>query len=227
MNSKYSIKQLPADKQPRERLIANGPDSLSNSELLAIIFGTGTREESVLELSARVIKEYGSRSIAEIRDVGNAMDLVGLPKVKACQLVSCFELGRRFYKEDMGRMPTIRDPQDVFELLPEMRRLKKEEIRGLYLNSRQRLVHTETISVGNLNTNIIEPRDIFQPAIELSALAVIIVHNHPSGDPKPSDEDIRFTNRIVDAGKILGIQLIDHVIIARNDFSSLKNLNIF
>lgn len=220
---KYSVKQLPSEKQPRERLILHGPDSLSNSELLAIIFGTGTRNESVLEMASRVIKEYGSRSIIEIRDVNRAIDLLGLGKVKACQLVSCFELGRRFYREESGKFPVIRDPKDIYKLLPEMRNLRKEEIRGLYLNSRQKLIHSETISVGNLNTNIVEPRDIFQPAIEFCALAVIVVHNHPSGDSTPSKEDIDFTKRIEKAGKILGIQLLDHVIISKNDFYSIRS----
>ncbi len=222
MDNKYSVKQLPADKQPRERLINLGPDSLSNAELLAVIFGTGTRDEGVIDLSSRVIKEYGSRSITEIRDVGRAMDMIGIPRVKACQLVSCFELGRRFFKEDTGRLPTVRGPEDVFELCHDMIRLKKEEIRGLYLNSRQKLIHTETISIGNLNTNIVQPRDIFQPAIEFSALAVIVVHNHPSGDPTPSDEDVTFTKRLKDAGKILGIQLLDHVVIGKDGCESVS-----
>lgn len=222
MNGSYSVKQLPSDKQPRERLISLGPDSLSNSELLAIIFGTGTRDEGVLDLSSRVIKEYGSRSITDIRDVNRAMEMVGIPRVKACQLVSCFELGRRFFKEDTGRLPTVRGPEDVFDLCHDMTRLKKEEIRGLYLNSRQKLIHTETISIGNLNTNIVEPRDIFQPAIEFSALAIIVVHNHPSGDPTPSEEDVAFTKRLKDAGKILGIQLLDHVVIGRDGFDMVS-----
>ncbi len=217
----YSVKQYPSDKQPRERLINLGPDSLSNAELLAIIFGTGTRDEGVLDLASRVIKEYGSRSITEIRDVNRAMDLVGLQKVKACQVVACFELGRRFFKEDSGRLPTIRGPEDVFGFCQDMCRLKKEEVRGLYLNSRQKLVHTETISIGNLNTNIISPRDIFEPALEFSALAVIVVHNHPSGDPTPSEEDISFTKRLKDAGKILGIQLLDHVVVGRESFKTI------
>ncbi len=220
---KYSVKQLPSEKQPRERLILQGPDSLSNSELLAIIFGTGTRNESVLEMASRVIKEYGSRSIIEIRDVNRAIDLLGLGKVKACQLVACFELGRRFYREESGKFPIIRDPKDIYELLPEMRNLRKEEIRGLYLNSRQKLIYSETISVGNLNANIVEPRDIFQPAIEFCALAIVVVHNHPSGDPSPSSEDIEFTKKMNKAGKILGIQLLDHVIISKNDFYSIRS----
>lgn len=219
---KYSVKQLPSERQPRERLVSSGPDTLSNSELLAIIFGTGTRKEGVLDLSSRVIKEYGSRSITEIRDVNKAVDLLGIGRVKACQLISCFELGRRFFREDTGRLPTIRDPKDVYDLLPGMRRLKKEEIRGLYLNSRQKLIHEETISIGNLNTNIIEPRDVLQPALEFSALAVIIVHNHPSGDHSPSDEDIEFTKRMNNAGKILGVQILDHIVISRNGFTSIR-----
>lgn len=222
MSNPYSVKQLPSEKQPRERLINFGPDTLSNSELLAIIFGTGTRDEGVLDLSSRVIKEYGSRNITEIKDVNYAMDLLGIPTVKACQLVASFELGRRFFKEDAGRLPTIRGPEDVFSICDDMRKLKKEEIRGLYLNSRQKLIHTETISIGNLNTNIVEPRDIFQPALEFSALAVIIVHNHPSGDSTPSNEDISFTKRLKDAGKILGIQILDHVVISKSGFNSIN-----
>ena len=221
MDKKYSVKQLPKDNRPRERLINLGPDSLSNSELLAVIFGTGTRNEGVVELSSRIIKEYGSRSITEIRDVNRAIDLIGLPKVKACQLVSCFELGRRFFREDTGRLPTIRDPKDVYDLCQDMGRLKKEEIRGVYLNSRQKLIHIETISIGNLNTNIVQPRDIFQPAIELSALAVIVTHNHPSGELSPSKEDLSFTKNLKDAGKILGIQVLDHLIISKNGYRSI------
>ena len=224
MDKKYSVKQLPTDSRPRERLISLGPDSLSYSELLAVIFGTGTRSEGVVELSARVIKEYGSRSITEIRDVNRAIDLIGLPKVKACQLVSCFELGRRFFREDTGRLPTIRDPKDVYDLCQDMGRLKKEEIRGVYLNSRQKLIHIETISIGNLNTNIVQPRDIFQPAIELSALAVIVTHNHPSGELSPSKEDLSFTKNLKDAGKILGIQVLDHLIISKNGYRSIDNI---
>lgn len=220
---KYSIKQLPQEKQPRERLINLGPDALSSSELLAIIFGTGTRDESVIELSSRIIKEYGSLSITNIRDVAKAVEMLGLGKVKACQLVATFELGRRFYKEDTGRLPSVRGPEDVHDLCMDMVRMRKEEIRGLYLNSRQKLIHTETLTIGGLNSNSIEPREIFQPAIELSALAIILVHNHPSGESTPSEDDISFTKRIIQAGKILGIQILDHVVVSKSGFASLSS----
>jgi len=156
-----------------------------------------------------------------IRDVGEAMELLGLHKVKSCQLIAVFELGRRFYREANGKFPQILGPEDVYEECGDIVRQNKEYVKGLYLNSRQKLIHEEIISVGNLNTNIISPREVFVPAIELSAMGVILVHNHPSGDPSPSAEDIQFTKRIMTAGKMLGVQVLDHVIVARSGFESV------
>lgn len=218
----YEFQDIKSGYGPREKLIERGPDVLTESELLAIIFVTGTRSENVLELSNRILKEYGSRSISNIRDVGHAIDVLNIGRSKACQLVSMFEIGRRFYKEQTGRMPKIKDPEDVYQLLKNMGNLKKEELRALYLNSRQNLVREELVSLGNENMNIVTPKEIIQPAVEILARGVIIVHNHPSGEPNPSDQDIKFTRRIQEACEIMGIEFLDHIIIGDERFTSLK-----
>lgn len=221
-NNSYKIKELFSEKAPREKLIEDGLDSLSNAELLAMIFVTGTRYENVIELSNRIFKEYGSRSITGIKDIHKAIELLGIGTAKACQLISVFELGRRFYLEESLRMPTIRDPEDVFELHKSMSSLKKEELRALYLNSRQRVIHEELISLGNENTNIVSPKEILHPAVEILARGIILVHNHPSGSIEPSIEDIEFTKKMKSACDLLGVNLLDHIIIGANNFFSFK-----
>ena len=223
MHSKYKFKEIHSDNLPREKLIQNGPDTLTNSELLAIIFLTGTRDENVLELSNRVIKEYGSRSITEIKDASKVSELLGLGQSKSAQLVAVFELGRRFYREQSQRLPVIRGPEDVFLLFENMGKLKKEELRALYLNSRQVVIREELISLGSENMNIVTPKEIIQPAVELMARGILILHNHPSGLTEPSNEDIEFTNKLREACKIMQVQFLDHIIIAGNSFLSFAN----
>ena len=203
-------------------MIENGPDVLKNSELLAIILGTGYRGEDVLELSSRILQEYGSKAITKEKSVSRLMDELGIPTVKACQIIACFEIGRRFFVEDTGKMPTVRDAEDIYEYLKELRKLKKEQFRGLYLNSRNKLIYDEIISLGTLNANLVHPREVFQPAVEFSAAAIIVAHNHPSGDPEPSDDDLEITKRLVEAGKIMGLEILDHLIIGKNKYVSLK-----
>lgn len=220
MHTGYSFKQIHSDSLPREKLIEFGPDGLSNAELLAIIFMTGTRSENVLELSNRVIKEYGSRSITEVKDTSKIMDLIGLGQSKAAQVIAVFELGRRFFREQSQRLPVIRDPEDVYKLLEHMTRLKKEELRALYLNSRQVVIREELISLGSENMNIVSPKEIIHPAVELMAKGIIIVHNHPSGELKPSDEDKIFTNNLREACNIMQVQLLDHLVISTGGYLS-------
>lgn len=222
MSQNYKFSDKFSTKGPREKLIDNGPDALSNAELLAIIFVTGTRDENVLELSNRVIKDYGSRSIINIKDVGKAIELIGLGRSKACQLVATFELGRRYYLEQSSRMPTIRGPEEVFKIMSHMSKLKKEELRAIYINSRQKIIREELISLGNENMNIVSPKEILQPAVELMAKGIIIVHNHPSGEVEPSDSDIKFTEKMAVAAEILGIGLVDHLIIGNENYYSFS-----
>lgn len=223
MHTGYSFKQIYSDSLPREKLIEFGPDGLSNAELLAIIFMTGTRSENVLELSNRVIKEYGSRSITEVKDTSKIMDLLGLGQSKAAQVIAVFELGRRFFREQSQRLPVIRDPEDVYKLLEHMTRLKKEELRALYLNSRQVVIREELISLGSENMNIVSPKEIIHPAVELMAKGIIIVHNHPSGELKPSEEDKVFTNNLKEACNIMQVQLLDHLVISSGGYLSFAS----
>lgn len=218
----YKIKEMPLEARPQERLIEHGPDGLRASELLAIIIRTGYKNQGVLELAGRILSEYGSKAIIKERSVTRLMEELGLPKVKASQIVACFELGRRFYQEDTGRLPTIRGAEDVRAYLKDLRKMKKEAFRGLYLNARNKLIHDEVVSIGTLNANIAHPREVFQPAIEFSAAAVIAAHNHPSGDPAPSERDKQVTRQLQRAGELLGIPLIDHVIIAGSSYFSFK-----
>jgi len=219
------VKEL-GQQGPREKLIAQGPDALKSAELLAIILNTGYKGQNVLELANRILKEYGSKAITQEKSVGRLIEHLGLPPVKACQVVACFELGRRFFAEEPGRMPSIRMPEDVFKYLAEMKRLKKEEFRGLYLNTRNKLIHDEVISIGTLTANLVHPREVFSPAIEYLAVGLIVAHNHPSGDPEPSKEDIKLTQRLIEAGRIMGIDLLDHVIIGGDTFVSLKERGV-
>lgn len=228
MGEDYQIKlkELPGIERPREKLIKHGPDVLKNSELLAIILNTGCRGLNVLELSSMIIKDYGNKAVALEKNVARLMQTLNLPQVKACQIVATFELGRRFFLEDKGRIPTIKGPEDVFKHLSEMKKLQKEHFRGLYLNTRNRLIHDEIISMGTLNLSLIQPREVFRPAIEYSAAALILAHNHPSGDPEPSEDDIKVTRQIAEVGKLMEIDVLDHVIIGEERFVSLKERGV-
>lgn len=223
---RIGLKELPEEKKPREKLVKYGPDVLRISELVSIILNTGYRDENVLELSHRIIKEYGSRAIASEKNVGRLMETLGIPLVKACQIIACFELGRRFFQEEPGKMPTIRGPEDVYIYLEDMRKLKKEQFRGLYLNARNKVIHDEVISIGTLTANLVHPREVFQPAIEYLACGVIVAHNHPSGDPDPSDDDLEITRKLATVGKTMDIELLDHIIIGSKKYISLKEKGI-
>ncbi len=216
------IKDLPTYDQPREKLIKDGPTVLSQQELLAVVLNTGSRDESILELSKRIVKEYGERSIFAEKNVKKLSEDLKIPTVKACQIIACGELGRRLYEKNSTGFAVIRTARDVYEYLQDMRNLSKEHFRGLYLNSHNRIIHDEVISIGTLNANIVHPREVFRPAIEYSAVAVVLAHNHPSGSVTPSEQDLEVTEQLIKAGKIIGINVLDHVIISKITFGSIK-----
>jgi DNA repair protein RadC len=223
-DKKYVLKlrDLPADEKPREKLLKYGPSALSLAELFAVVLNVGTKKEEVLSMSRRLLKEYGDSAIVNQKDPQKIKDLLGIPLGKSCQVVACFELGRRFFKTPDGKKPImIRTATQVYGYLKDMQELSKEHLRGLYLDSHYQLIHDEVISIGSLTSNIVHPREVFRPALEYSASAVILAHNHPSGISKPSEADIVITRQIVEAGKILGISLLDHVIVAKNKFESV------
>ena len=173
-------------------------------------------------MARRLMKEYGEVGVLNQKDPKKIQSMLGIPLVKACQVVACFELGRRFFKSPDARKPvTLRTASQVYEYVKDMRDFPKETLRGLYLDAHYQVVHDEIISIGNLTSNIAHPREVFRPALEYSAFALILAHNHPSGVAKPSEADIAITKQIVEAGKIMGVSVLDHVIIAKNKFESI------
>lgn len=214
------VKDMPDFEKPREKLLKNGPDSLSSAELLAIILNTGTKKEEVLAMSQRVFKEYGAKTIVYQKDPQALAKELDIPIIKSCQIIACFELGKRFFSKNNSSV-SIRSPKDAFKILKDMSNLKKEYLKGIYLNSRYQVLHEEIISIGSLTSNIVHPREVFGPALQHTAVAVIVAHNHPSGSLKPTDSDIEITKKLIEAGKVLGIELLDHLIIAKNKYSSI------
>ncbi len=215
------VKDLPNDQKPREKLMYQGPDSLSLAELVAAILGTGTKKEEVFAMAQRVVKEYGEKAIAAETDPQQMAEVLGIPIVKACQLVAAFELGRRFFASQAGRAVYVRNAEQAFEYLRSIGYSPKEQLRGLYLNSRYEVIHDEIISVGSLTANIVHPREVFRPALEHGAVAIIIAHNHPSGSLEPTEEDIAVTQQLAAAGALLGIDLLDHLIVARDNYAKV------
>ena len=215
------VKDLPDDEKPREKLIKGGVSVLSSAELLAVILGTGTKKEEVFSMSNRLLREYGEKGIAHQKDPKIIEKELKIPIVKACQIVACFELGRRFYQKKPGGSIALRTAAQAYAYLKDMGYLNKEQFRGLYLNSHYQLIHDEVISIGTLDAAIVQPREVFRPALEYSAAADIIAHNHPSGVLKATKADVEITNKLIEAGRILDIEVLDHLIIGKNKFASI------
>ncbi|MDP3732980.1 MAG: DNA repair protein RadC [Candidatus Daviesbacteria bacterium] len=217
------IKDLPRVDRPREKLIKYGPGKLSNSELLAILLGTGIKGINVVELSNKILKKFTGNNLAKA-DVKELKNITGLGEAKACEIVACFELGKRLLKEKKAEL--ILSPEDVWEQLKDIRNHKKEHFVVFYLDTRNQEICREIISIGTLNESLVHPREVFEPAIRNSAAQIIIAHNHPSGNPDPSEEDIKITAKLVEAGKLLGIELFDHIIVTKEDFFSMSKENL-
>jgi DNA repair protein RadC len=215
------INDLPPEDKPREKLVMQGPESLSSPELLAVLLTTGTRKEDVLTMARRVMKEYGDRSVMMARNPATLADELDIPLFKAAQIVAAAELGRRFFRKNSASAPTVRTARDVFEHVKDMRDHPKEYLRGLYLNMHYKVIHDEVISIGTVDSNLVHPREVFRPALEYAAAAVILVHNHPSCETRASTADITITKQLIEAGRLLGISLIDHVIVTKDDFASV------
>lgn len=209
---------------PRERILKNGVDALSNSELVAAIIGTGSQQKSVLELATEVLenlpeglKSLDGMAVEELKLVD------GIGSGKACQIIASVELGRRVYNSCSEQMHKISSPMDVSDLLmAELRYKKQEHFKTLILDTKNQVISIETITIGTLNASLVHPREVFNRAIRKSAHGIILVHNHPSGHPEPSKEDLLLTERLVESGKIIGISIMDHVIIGDGRFYSFK-----
>ena len=218
-----TIKELPSEERPRERLINHGPSALSTAELLAIQLRTGTQERSALGVAELLLSQFdGLKGVANAT-VEELSRVKGIGAVKAVQIAGAIELGKRLVLFSSEERPTIHSPQDVANLLmPELRDVKKEHLKSLLLDTKNGVLKVITVSVGILDSSLVHPREVFKDAIAASAAAIIVAHNHPSGDPTPSTEDRRITQRLVESGQLLGIELLDHLIIGDNRWVSMK-----
>lgn len=218
------IRDVPQEERPRERMLQHGAQALSNAELLAILLRTGTARESALTLAQRLLAEAEGLDGLMRLSLTELMQIKGIGLAKAVQIKAGLELGRRVARQRRLQEPVIiRTPHDVASyMMEEMRHLTQEHFVVLFLNTKNHVLGHETIFVGSLNASIVHPREVFQAAIRRNCASIICLHNHPSGDPQPSREDVDVTRRLVEAGKILGIDVLDHVIIGDGRFASLK-----
>ncbi len=212
------IKDTPKVDRPQEKLYKYGPKKLKDAELLAIILRTGTKGENVIELSKKIIrkfaKRFGDLSVEDLRGIK------GLGKTKAAQLVAAFELADRYRTKEKSQ---ILSPKAIFESVVDIRKSKREQLIALYLDTRNREIQREIISIGTINANLIHPREVFEPAVKNLAASIIIVHNHPSEDTEPSKDDLAITDQLVRAGKIMGIEIIDHIIVSESEYYSFAD----
>ena len=213
-----SIKDLPAHERPREKLIAHGVENLTDRELLAVLLRTGRAGKSALDIADTLLKKFTK---AKVFDATYA-DLTGVSGIdagKACTILAACEFTKRALNAHKTGRPIITTTEDVLAQIHDIRTHKKEHFVALYLNARNELIHRENISVGTVNASIVHPRDVFAPALEHNATAVIVAHNHPSGDPTPSPEDREVTRRLKEAGNNLGIRLLQHVVVSADGYA--------
>jgi len=207
------IREMPPDERPREKLLARGAAALTDSELIAILLRTGVPGANAVDVARQLLKKYKSLSGLSRCNVKELSSIHGIGAAKALHLVAAFGLGHRLAKEKLAQQK-IDSPELVYDLLSaEMRALHKESLRVILLDTRYHLIRTEEVSLGSMNESIAHPRDVFRPAVISAAYAVIVVHNHPSGDPSPSQSDHSLTRRLAEAAELLQIKLLDHIII--------------
>jgi DNA repair protein RadC len=217
-----TIKEMPASERPRERLQSYGAGALSTGELIAILLRTGMQGQSAVNVASRLLHDFGLAGLARC-SFDQLASVKGLGPAKVAQLQAAFELGRRLLTTTPDELPQIRCPADAANLLmSEMGVLQQEHLRTLLLDTKNRVLATREIYVGSLNTSLIRVGELFRPAIHANCAAMIVVHNHPSGDPTPSPEDVAVTRQIVEAGKLLDIEVLDHLIIGWQRWISLK-----
>jgi len=219
MASTRKIKDLPRIERPREKLTQYGPERLSNSELLAIILRSGKKGENVIDLANRILKKYKAENLPSLT-YQELKDFSGLGPAKVCEIIACFELGKRLLKGKVAGL--YLKPEDLWKELKDIREHKKEHFIVFFLDSRNQEIKREIISVGSLNANLVHPREVFEPAVKNLAAQVILAHNHPSGDPEPSEDDLTLNKRLVEAGKILGVEVIDHIVVSKSGYFSFK-----
>ena len=216
------IKDLPKSDRPREKLMAKGAENLKDSELLAILLRTGKAGKNVIEIASQILTKHSKKRLLQM----TYQDLVkigGIDSAKATTLLAAFELSKRALEVNDTNLPNIESTKDAMAQLTDLQNLKKEHFITLYINARHKLIHKELISVGTLTANLVHPREVFEPAMVRAAIEIIVAHNHPSGDPAPSSADLEITKRLVEAGKILGIRVLNHIIITKDNYFSFQD----
>lgn len=228
MNNNVKVKDIPKEERPVEKLLLNGPEFLSNAELLAIILRTGTNGENIVSLSTRLLSEFEGLNGLLDAGIAEITNIKGIKNIKASQILAIGELFKRFNTlRSMSSNRKITSPKDIIWMLSnEMVNLKQEVLKLIMLDTKNNIIGIKDVFKGSLNTSIVHPREIFNEAIKKNSASIIICHNHPSGDPTPSKEDINITIRLKEASQILGINLLDHIIIGKEKFVSLKEKGI-
>jgi DNA repair protein RadC len=234
MTPTLRIKDLPNGERPRERLLARGADALMDAELVAILLRTGTKGHSAIDISRQLLQKFGTLENLAKASLDDIRQIKGIGRDKAIALKSAFTLARRMAKEIQGNTPLLDNPENIAELLREDNRLYDvENFQVVLLNTRRRLIRVEQISQGTLDTILVHPREVFRSAISAGAAAIVLAHNHPSGDPTPSEADIKVTRDLIRAGQLLKIEVLDHIILGRATeekpryFVSLRELGYF
>lgn len=225
----YTIKDLPISERPREKLYSYGVQSLSNAELLAIIIRTGHQEDTAVDVAQRILNldNKGLPFLTGVK-LEQLTEIKGIGKCKAAQILAAIEIGKRINRWRADDKVRITSPMVIANLvMDEMRYLDKEHFNVALLDTKNQVLSIENISIGTLNASIVHPRDVFSIAIKKNANAIILLHNHPSGDPQPSNEDINITHRLSDVGNLVGIKVLDHIIIGDNRYVSFKEKNLF
>lgn len=223
----YTIQQLPLEDRPRERLARHGSDSLATAELIAIILGSGTRGKSVLQLSQEILSHFGSLENLSQATMQELRQIKGVGAAKAIQLLAVFSLGARLAKLAQPEPMRIESPEQAYQLVKdELEREKREFFVVILQDVRRQVICHETVAVGTLSNILVHPREVFYPAIRNKASSVILVHNHPSGDPTPSAQDRHLTSVLVEAGRLIGIPVTDHIIIGKGTYVSLRQQGV-
>ena len=228
MKNSFTVHDLPLSERPRERLSKLGSEALSSQEILALILGRGIKGESVIVTSQKLLSKFGNLKNLASASIEELTQIKGIGPAKAAQIKATFELSKRL-ENSSGETTkiTVKSPEDVVKTARNLLKgKKKEHFLVICLDTRNHLIKTSTVSIGSLDCSIVHPREVFKDAISSSAASVIFIHNHPSGDPTPSEDDIKMTKRLIEAGEIIGIEVLDHIIICDSEHLSMKAKNL-